>query len=38
MVLYERNGRHTDISRPLYPAFPVDRDILERRARGDHSR
>lgn len=38
LLLYERNGRHTSTPRPLYPAVPVDRDILACRARGDGSR
>jgi hypothetical protein len=37
-LLYERSGNHTGTFRPLYPAFPVDKDILDRRARGDYSR
>jgi hypothetical protein len=38
VVLYECDGCSTATYRPLYPAFSVDRDILERRARGDNSR
>jgi hypothetical protein len=38
MLLYERSGNRTSTLRPLYPAFPVDKEILDRRTRGDYSR
>jgi hypothetical protein len=38
MLLYERSGNRTSTLRPLYSAFPADKDILDRRARGDYSR
>jgi hypothetical protein len=38
IVLYERSVHRAGTLRPLYPAFPVDKEILDRRARGDLSR
>jgi hypothetical protein len=38
MLLYERSGNRASTLRPLYPAVPVDKEILGRRARGDYSR
>ncbi|KAF1921886.1 hypothetical protein BDU57DRAFT_545273 [Ampelomyces quisqualis] len=38
VLLYECSGRYARTLRPLFPAFPVDSDILRRRARGDYSR
>jgi hypothetical protein len=38
VLLYECNGRDARTLRPLFPSFSVDRDILRRRERGDHSR
>jgi hypothetical protein len=38
MLLYERSGNRTSTLRPLYPAFLADKDVLDRRARGDYSR
>jgi hypothetical protein len=37
-LLYERSGNRASTLRPLYPAFPVDKEILDRRARGDYRR
>lgn len=34
--LYEYDGQTAKTFRPLNPSFPVDREILERRARGDY--
>jgi hypothetical protein len=38
VILYERNGNRTSTLRPLDPTYSVDKDILERRGRGDYSR
>ena len=38
VVLYERDGHKAATLRPLNPAIRVDKEILEQRQRGDHSR
>lgn len=38
MIVYERTGNTARLLRPLNPKFPVDEDIVKRRAQGDLSR